>query len=65
MAIQKEQGLTDVKITKHSMGDSPEPQQRQWKLLDGKSQNLIDRDQDFIILDFFKISLIIKVYNTL
>ena len=28
------------------MGDSPEPQQQKWKLLDENFQNLIDRYDD-------------------
>ena len=57
-AFQKEQGLIDVKITKHLMGHGPEPQQQKWKLLDEKFQNLVDR---YDALDFFPIEFNNKV----
>ena len=44
--------VKDVKITKHFIADSHEPQQRKWKLLDEKFQNPIDRYGDFKLLDF-------------
>ena len=52
--MKKEQGLTDVKITKHLMREAPEPRQKKWLDFDKRLERIVDTYEDYDILDYLK-----------
>ena len=53
--LKSEQDLTDVKLTKKMMKQSPEPRAPKWVRYDVQLQKILEAYDDYDVLDFLKV----------